>query len=271
MKKFFNCLIGTFLFLSVLTTSAQPKWYDNFSLAKAECKKSGRLMVIDFWAEWCKPCKVMEKELWNNADLTIQYENFVAVKINVDTDKTTPENFLVTGIPKLVITLPDGEVLWEKTGFYVAEDYTDVLNSIPEDVTDLYRFYFSTLKLTKDSECSFNIANQFQQLASKTSNSELRNAFILEDEKYFKKSVKDNTDPSLTCDIEFYLLLNDVYKGNADKAIKKFNKMGGIEKCSNKELAHFLLASCYKSMNQTEDFNREYQLLESEDFKSRLN
>ena len=213
----------------------------------------------------------MEEKLWNNPDVEINYQNFTGVKINVDNDRTTPEKFLVTGIPKIVITLPDGEVLWEKTGFYVAEDFTDVLNSIPEDVTELYQSYFSALKLTKDSKCAFNIANQFQQLACKISNKELRNALIMQDEKYFKKSVKDNTDSNVTCDIEVYLLLNDVYKGNPDKALKKFNKsFGGAENYPNKELAHFFLASCYKAMNDSENFNKALSMLSDDEFISQL-
>jgi len=138
-----KCLFLISVIFSVFTISAQNNWYSDYSSAKSECKKSGKLMVIDFWAEWCKPCKVMEEELWNNADVKINYQNFVGAKVNVDNDRTTPEKFLVTGIPKVVITLPDGEVLWEKTGFYEAEEFVDVLNSIPGDVSELYQFYFS--------------------------------------------------------------------------------------------------------------------------------
>lgn len=267
MKKLF--LISAIF--SVLTISAQNKWYDDFAAAKLECKNSGKLMVIDFWAEWCKPCKVMDEKLWNNPDVKIQYQNFVGAKINVDVDKTTPEKFAVTGIPKVVVTLPDGEVLWEKSGFYVAEEYVDALNSIPEDVSKLYRFYLGLCKLTKDSECSFNIAWQFQQMAGQTSNAELRDAFIRQDEKYFKKAIKDNTDTNVTSDIEVYLLLNDVYKGKAAKALKKFNNtIGGAEKCKNKELAHFFLANCYRALNDIETFNKELSMLSSDDFINQL-
>lgn len=266
-----KCLFLISAIFSLFTISAQNVWYNDYSTAKSECYKSGKLMVIDFWAEWCKPCKVMEEKLWNNADVKINYQNFIGVKVNVDIDRITPVNFLVNGIPKVVITLPDGEVLWAKTGFYTAEEFADVLNSIPEDVSELYEFYFSTLKLTKDSKCSFNIGNQFQQLARKTSNAELRNAFIWQDEKYFKKAVKDNTDPSVTCDIEVYFLLNDVYKGNAERALKKFNKsVGGIEKCSNKELAHFFLANYFKTINDIENFNKEVSKITNDNFINQL-
>ncbi len=263
-------ILTTILLLS-FSVNAQIQWVSDFSTAKSLCKESGKLMVIDFWADWCKPCRVMEEELWDNPDNHINHQNFIGVKINVDIDKTTPGKFAVSGIPKVVITLPDGEVLWEKTGFYDAEEFVEILNSIPKDVSELYQSYFSVLKLTKDSKCAFDIASQFQQLAGKTINEELKNAFIRYDEEYFKKSLKDDTDPFLAPDIEICLLLNDVYKGKAEKALKKFNKTyGSAENCRNKELAHFFLANCYKTLDDTENFNKELELLSNHDFISQL-
>ena len=257
--------------LSVLAIPAHSQWVDNYDAANYKCKESGKIMVIDFWADWCKPCQIMEQKIWNNPDIKIEYQNFVAVKINVDIDKTTPAKYAVSGIPKVVITLPYGNVLWEKTGFRIGDDFSDILNAIPEDVSELYKYYLNINALGKDSECAFNIACQFQQLAFKTANKELRDAFIRQDVKYFIKAKKDDTDPKITCDIDVYLLLNDVCKGNADKALKKFNKsIGGIENCANKELAHFFLASCYKTMNDMENFNSELLLLSNEDLISQL-
>ncbi len=258
--------------LSVITIPANCQWVDNYDAANYKCKESGKIMVIDFWADWCKPCQIMEQKIWNNPDVKIEYQNFVAVKINVDIDNTTPANYAVTGIPKVVITLPYGNVLWEKTGFRIGDDFSDILNAIPKDVSELYKWYLNIEALGKDSECAFNIARQFQQLAFKTLNKELRDAFILQDVKYFKKAKKDNTDTKVTCDIEVYLLLNDVCKGKADKALKKFDKsIGGVENCANKELAHFFLASCFKTMNDTENFNKALSMLSDDDFIRRLN
>ena len=163
-------IILTIILLLSFSVKGQKQWVTDFSTAKSMCKESGKLMVIDFWADWCKPCKVMEEELWNNPDNPINFQNFIGVKINVDIDKTTPGKFAVSGIPKVVITLPDGEVLWEKTGFYNADEFVEILNSIPKEVSELYQSYFSVRRLTKDSKCAFDIASEFQQLAGKTAN-----------------------------------------------------------------------------------------------------
>ena len=106
----------------------------------------------------------------------------------MDKDKRTPERFNVTGIPKIVIALPDGSILWEKTGFSDEQEFVAILNTIPNDVMALYQVYFSVLKLTKDSKCACEIAKQFQQLAGKTENKDLQYALIQKNEEFFKKS-----------------------------------------------------------------------------------
>lgn len=265
-------LILTFAAVCILfTVNAQQKWISNYDLAKSEAINTGKLMVVDFWADWCNPCKVMEKEFWNNPDISILYENFVPVKINVDNDRNTPELFSVAGIPKVVIALPDGTVLWEKTGYGYGDDFSDIINSIPNNLNELYKFYFNIRALSKDSEIAFNIARQFQQLACQTSNSNLKNAFLAQDKLYFKKALKNNTHPSITCDIDVYLLLNEVYNGKPDRALKKFNKkIGGLKNCNNKELAHFFLATYYKKTQDMVKFAQEESLIKDENFLKEL-
>lgn len=257
-----------FLVMSVYIVEAQePVWYTDFNKAKSVCKSTGKLMVIDFWADWCMPCKVMDEEFWNNADIDIHYPGFVALKINVDKDPLTPPKFEVDGIPKIVVTMPDGRILWEKVGFMKGDDFSDVLNAIPGDVSDLYKYYFSTNSLGKDSECAFQVGRRFQQLAASIENLELKEGFISQDEFFFRKALKDNTAPALKNDIEAYLLLNEVYLGHADKALKKFGK---LETVTSPEVRHFFLASCYKALNQIDNFDREYQLLTNSEMKSLL-
>ena len=231
-------IIFLILVLLVNKVEAQgPVWFADFNKAKAECKSSGKLMVIDFWADWCMPCKVMDEAFWNNPDLEIDYKGFVALKINVDKDSSTPPKFEVEGIPKIVVTLPDGRILWEKVGYTRGENFSDVLNAIPGDVSDLYKVYFSINALGKDSECSFQIARRFQKLAAANGNRELKEALIAQDEFFFRKALKDNTAPVMKDDIEVYLLLNEVYRGHPDKAMKKFGKLATG---TNPELQHFL-------------------------------
>ena len=258
--------------ISSISSSAQISWWmSDYEKAQKICKESHKLMVIDFYADWCEPCKRMDSQLWRNSEKKINSENFVAVKIDVMVDKNTPFRFNVKGIPKVVIAMADGTVIWDRTGFSSAEDFVSVLNSIPEDVSELYKCYNSINTKNKDSKCAFYMALEFQKLAKEISNRELQNKFIQRDIEYFKKSIKYDNAPEVTNDIELYLILNDVYKGNPQRALKKFNKKyNSASDCTNQDLAHFLLANCYKQINDEENFAKEIALIRNIELLAQL-
>jgi thioredoxin 1 len=58
-------------------------------------------VLLDFWAEWCGPCKTIAPFL---DEIATQYEGKLkVVKINIDENQQTPRQFGVRGIPTLMI------------------------------------------------------------------------------------------------------------------------------------------------------------------------
>jgi len=67
---------------------------------QSEVVQSGQLTVVDFWAEWCGPCKMLAPTLDTIAD---EFAGKVKVtKMNVDENQDTPSQFRVRGIPTLL-------------------------------------------------------------------------------------------------------------------------------------------------------------------------
>ncbi|WP_376957983.1 thioredoxin TrxA [Azospirillum sp. A26] len=83
---------------------------DNF---EQDVLKAGGPVLVDFWAEWCGPCKMIAPAL---DDLAGEYAGRVTVaKLNIDENPDTPTKYGVRGIPTLML-FKGGSVAATKIG-----------------------------------------------------------------------------------------------------------------------------------------------------------
>ncbi|WP_444463637.1 thioredoxin [Rhodobacter capsulatus] len=79
----------------------------------AEVRQSDLPVVVDFWAEWCGPCKMIGPSL---EELSTELAGKVKiVKVNVDDNPDSPATLGVRGIPALFL-FKDGQVVSNKVG-----------------------------------------------------------------------------------------------------------------------------------------------------------
>jgi thioredoxin 1 len=86
---------------------------------KASILNSDRLILVDFYADWCAPCQSMERIIEESlAELNKPIE---VVKINIDRNKQAALSFSVRSIPHLIL-FRKGKILWQKGGIVTKRD-----------------------------------------------------------------------------------------------------------------------------------------------------
>ncbi len=75
--------------------------------------KASTPVLVDFWAEWCGPCKVIAPALEEVADSLAG--RLTVAKMNIDENQQTPKKYGVRGIPTLML-FKDGQVAATKIG-----------------------------------------------------------------------------------------------------------------------------------------------------------
>jgi len=97
-----------------------------------EVLSSDKPVIVDYWADWCGPCKMIAPLLDELAD---EYKGKLTVaKINIDENQETPQKYAVRGIPTLMI-FKNGEIAGTKVGAMSKSQLSAFVDSLIEPVS----------------------------------------------------------------------------------------------------------------------------------------
>ena len=96
------------------------KWERNFEEALKKARKSGKPVIVDFWADWCGWCHRLDRTTYADPWVARKAQDFVAVK--VDTEGSRKEldvalKYHVTSLPTVVFLSPEGRQVYRLNGF----------------------------------------------------------------------------------------------------------------------------------------------------------
>ena len=90
-----------------------------------EISQSNKLVLVDFWAEWCAPCKALTPIL---EEISQENEKVQVAKVNLDENQDLAMKYSIRSIPTLLL-FKDGQLLDTKVGFAPKTDLVEWLDS----------------------------------------------------------------------------------------------------------------------------------------------
>lgn len=241
-------------------------WMNSLADAKKFASATNRFIILDFNAIWCKPCRMMEYEYWNNNTYKQTLNKFIIVPIDIDTDKLTAQQYGVQSIPNVKVIDNNGNVIHEVLGFQGAEHSDREFNGFPDNAENLYTLLnFKDKKKPTDEEL-LGLATAYQVLLQK-SKGLAKIDFERLSNSTFNKCLKTTANSNYKEIAELGKNFNNILVENNRKTIKTLD----ISKISleNKSYAHYILAKAYyqeKNNSEAEKHINEIIKINSEEW-----
>jgi thiol:disulfide interchange protein DsbD len=134
-KTIFSVVIlAVSIYALIPSENLEPEW-KAFSIENYEASlKNNERMVIDFYADWCIPCKELDALTFSDQRVLNEFERFTVYKVdmtkNNDTNEQLRKRFNVIGMPTVLIIDSKGNEIKRLTGFVNADEFLSFVKDV---------------------------------------------------------------------------------------------------------------------------------------------
>ena len=130
--------------------------------ALASALESGRPVLVNFHADWCAPCHVMDAETFADPDVVERIGAFVALKVDADREAAFADRYEVTLLPTTVVLTPTGKRVVTLRGVVDAPDMIDLLGL----VADGWDGYYEAIQRPADPAALETVATYLARIGN---------------------------------------------------------------------------------------------------------
>ncbi len=141
------------LALASLSSAQGVAWVKGFDAAKAEAKKTNKLIMVDFWTTWCGFCKQMDATTMKSKDVIQASRSVVPVKLDAEREGATlARKHQVSGFPSFIFMDSAGAVFGQVNGVQNDLQFTKSIKEISGRFKDYQTGSARLKKNPKDGE-----------------------------------------------------------------------------------------------------------------------
>jgi thioredoxin-like negative regulator of GroEL len=137
-------------------------WLTDAGAATASASESGKPVMIDVWAIWCEPCKLMEATTYRDERIVRTMGDFVPLKVDADANEVFLERYEIDAFPTTLFLDAEGREITR----LLSHVETNVLLETMEQVRDGYESYTQGVDRRDDPSAMRGVADYLLQVGN---------------------------------------------------------------------------------------------------------
>jgi len=131
MKKILNFICFLMIAALICVDSAYAiSWVYKYDAALKKAKEENKIIMVDFYTNWCGWCKKLDKSTYKNKKILTLSKNFVCLKLDGSKNKNLVKKYKVKGYPSIYFIDPNEKIIKHISGYVPAKILMPVMNEV---------------------------------------------------------------------------------------------------------------------------------------------